>query len=177
MQVRDDSGVLADVSGSTPTGEHRSLSDYLAEGRYTLVWWHPQALSPVLCKTCSGGTPEPVALMSEIHAAGCDVLGLSYESPERVRRYLQEIGLEYPVLSVSEEAAFLHGTAKVTGEQWPSIPHRVAFLVDGHGQVINRYEVHDPTVFLRTVRDDVKAGPPTSQWEPVKRGWLSRLLR
>lgn len=148
----------------------------LRAGRYALVWWHPQALTPAACKTCGGAIQEPVQLLMDIHAAGCDIVGLTYDRPERVMRYQQDIGLEYPILSVDEDAARAHGVAKVPGEPWPSIPHRIAFLVDEHGQIINRYEVHDVNAFLRTVLGDVKAGPPESEWKPVKKGFFAGLL-
>lgn len=166
---------IPNVAGFTPQDESHDLHRYFKEGRYALVWWHPQVLAPAACKTC-GGVAEPLQLLMAIHAGGCDVIGLTYETPDRMRRYLQDIGVEYPILSVTEDAARAHGVAKVEGEPWQSLPHRVAFLVDEHGQVINRYDVHDATVFLRTVRDDVKAGPPPSKWEPPKRRFLERLL-
>ena len=105
----------------------------------------------------------------EIYDRGCNVVGLTYESPERTSRYLQDIGLEYPVLSVGREAARSHGAAKAPGEEWESIPRRIAFLVDDEARVINRYTVHEPVSFLRVVRDDVRNGPPQSQWDKPRR--------
>lgn len=169
MTMRAQAPDLLDVAGLTAVGERASLSDFINPGRYALVWWHPQALSPLSCRQCGGATPEPIKLLMDIHAAGCDVLGLSYESPDRIAAYLQDIGVEYPVLSVTREDARQHGVAKVEGEAWAAIPHCVAFLVDERRQIINRYGVHDVNVFLRTVLSDVKAGPPPSRWEPVKK--------
>ena len=165
---------LPDVTGVDALGRDASLSEHFKEGRYLLAWWHPQALSPLACKTCQGGA-EPIQTLIQIHEAGCDVVGLSYESPERLAGYLREIGLEYPLISVDRDAARLHGVAKAPGEPWESIPSRVAFLTNSQGDIINRYEVHDPNVFLRSVLADVKAGPPASQWKKPKRGWR-RLL-
>lgn len=156
---------LPDLSGR--------LSSFYRPGRFTLVWWHPQALSPLACRSCGGTKPEPIRLLMEIYEAGCDVVGLTYEGPERVATYLQDIGIEYPILSVTREDAREHGVAKVEGEEWEAIPHRVAFLVDEHGKVINRYDVHDVNVFLRTVRNNVTSGPPPSKWEPArKKPWF-----
>lgn len=165
---------LADVVATDGT----KLSDLTHDGRYVLVWWHPQALSPLACRSCAGAAgAEPINLITEIYAAGCDIVGLTYDRPERVQRYLSDIGIEYPILSVTEDAARAHGVAKVESEAWQSIPHRIAFLADAHLQVINRYEVHDPTVFLRSVRNSVKSGPPESMWEPpAKKTFLQRLL-
>lgn len=168
-------GTIPDLTGLAVDGSEVSLSDYFKPGRYTLLWWHPQTLTPAACKTCSGGA-EPITLLQAIYQAGCDVVGLTYESPERMARYLYDIGLEYPILSVTETAAREHRAAKASGEPWASVPHRIAYLVGEDGQIINRYQVHDPTVFLRQVRDDVKNGPPSSKWEPPKKGFLARLL-
>ena len=168
MRIAESPTRLPDVTGLESSGAQASLVSYLRPERYALVWWHPQVLTPASCRTC-GASSEPVALMTEIYESGCDVIGLTLEPHADVERYLYDIGLEYPVLSVSEEAARAHGVAKVPGEPWPGIPHRVAYLVDEHGQVINRYEVGDPIAFLRSVRDDVKAGPPPSKWTPVKK--------
>lgn len=173
MKLRDEM-TLADATGTTPSGESRRLYDHLNQGRYLLVWWHPQALAPAACRTCASknGIAEPVRLLMEIHAAGCDVVGLDYAAPDALARYLVDIGLEYPMLSVTREDAREHGVAKVEGEEWETIPHRMAFLVDEHAQVINRYEVHEPEIFLRSVLADVKAGPPPSLWEPEKKPWF-----
>lgn len=169
---------LENISGVDTSGGARTLDEFLKPGRYTLVWWHPQALSPASCRSCSGASAEPLNLLQAIHEGGCDVLGLTYESPERVNQYLRGIGLIYPVLSVTENEAEAHGVAKSEGEPWPSIPHRVAYLVDEHGQIINTYEVNDPVSFLRLVRDDVSNGPPESKWvAPVrKRGLFAKVF-
>lgn len=165
--------VLADIEGRTQQGVRR-LSDLRKPGRYMLVWWTPEALTAASCRTCSSskGPTEPIRLMTEIYDAGCDIVGVTCLSPDRAHGYLQTIGLIYPMLSVTPDDARKHGVAKVEGEPWPSQPHRVAFLVSDQGDVINRYQVHDPVHFLRLVRDDVQAGPPTSKWEePVKTPW------
>jgi peroxiredoxin len=160
--------MLPSVEGVDTKQERRDLYTLFKPGRYALVWWHPQVLSPSSCKTC-GGYAEPIKLLREIHQTGCEVIGLTYESPDAMADYLNAIGVVYPVLSVGKNEARQHGVAKAQGEPWGSIPHRVAFLVDEHGQIINRYEVSDATMFLRTVRDDVKSGPPSSKWTPVKK--------
>ena len=164
---------LEDVQGVLTTGEKRKLSSYFSQDRYTLVWWHPQTLSPLACKTC-GGTAEPIKILEQIHAGGCDIVGLTYEKPANIERYQNDIGIVYPILSVTEAEARSHGVAKVKGETWQSIPRRVAFLVNGTGQVINRYAVNDATVFLRTVLNDITAGPPSSKWgmkKPKRFSW------
>lgn len=161
---------LVNISGRNANGEDEELFDLIKEDRYALVWWHPQTLSPAACRTCGDArNVEPIKLLEEIYAGGCDVIGLSYEAPERLKKYLYDIGLVYPVLSVDKESAQLHGAAKSDHEQWQSIPRRIAFLVNDECEIINRYEVNDAVAFLRTVRDDVKAGPPTSKWEQSKR--------
>jgi hypothetical protein len=177
MRVMEFPSVLPDVTGRDLDGQVGSLSGHYRPGRYTLAWWHPQVLSPLACRTCGGGaTAEPVRLLMSIYEAGCDVVGLSFGDPVELSRYLNEIGIEYPKLSVTPDEGRRHGVTKVAGEEWESLPRRVAFLVGEDGAVINRYEVHDPKHFLRTVLGDVKAGPPTSQWEPPKKSWWQRLV-
>lgn len=169
---------LPDVSGSTTNELDSHLYDMLSSGRYALVWWHPQVLPVADCKTCTKELTMPVRLIQEIYESGCDIIGLTYENPDRMARYLNDIGIIYPTLSVSVDEAKKHGVAKSPGEPWESIPHQVGFLINDQGHVINRYEVKEPTVFLRTVLGDVKAGPPPSKWEPApKRGFWSRLFR
>jgi peroxiredoxin len=158
---------LVDIEGVLSTEEPASLSSYLKPEQYTLVWWHPQALSPLACRTCSGPA-EPVKLLEQIHAGGCNIVGFTYEKPKDIERYQNDIGIIYPILSVTEKEAREHGVAKVKGETWQNIPHRIAFLVDGTGKIINRYEVNDATVFLRNVLNDITAGPPQSKWESKK---------
>lgn len=156
------------ISGLSSNGSTTRLYDLILSERYVLIWWHPQILTPASCRSCSG-IGEPVRLMEELHRFGCDIIGLSYADSDSLLQYQQDIGVVYPMLSVEESEAREFGVAKVSGEPWPGIPHRIAFLADEHGQVINRYEIHDPEVFLRSVLSDVKAGPPPSKWEAPKR--------
>ena len=158
------------MDGTDTEGVERALYEFCEEGRLTLYWWHPQFLSPASCKTCNNKTiSEPVKLISEIYESGCNIVGLTYESPERMKQYLYDIGIEYPILTVTPNDAKEHGAAKASGEPWESIPRRIAYLVNESEEIINRYEVNDSISFLRSVRDDVKNGPPASMWPEPKR--------
>lgn len=171
MRVLNELSTLPSITGLDTKENTVELTSLLVPGRYALVWWHPQALSPIVCKTCQGSrhglVSEPIKLLQGIYDAGCEIIGLTYESPQRTKRYLQDIGIEYPIISADEKAAQRHTAAKGEGEQWISIPRRIAFLIDDTQKIINRYDVHEPVTFLRTVIGDVKSGPPASKWEPA----------
>lgn len=169
--------VLPDLNGLNAEGGHQSLWGLVRPERYLLAWWHPQVLTPAACKTCGGGALEPLELIQSIYAAGCDLVGLSYDPPERTQRYLDSIGLIYPILSVERADSREHGVLKGEDEPWHTVPRQVAFLINDQHEVINRYEVHDPAVFLRVVHADVTSGPPPSMWTPVqKKSFWRKLL-
>jgi peroxiredoxin Q/BCP len=74
-------------------GKPVSLADHL--GRRTVVYFYPAAMTP-------GCTTEACDFrdnLSSLAAAGADVLGISPDEPEALRRFRDRDGLTFPLLS------------------------------------------------------------------------------
>lgn len=85
--------VLADQDGN-----ERSLSDYL--GKKLVVFFYPQAMTPGCTKEACDFQESTAPLA----AAGYSVVGISRDKVEKLRRFADRDGLEYPLLSDPDSA-------------------------------------------------------------------------
>lgn len=84
------------------------------------------------CPPCIQEIPNLIDLQNEFSSKGFTVLGLSVDdgSAEKVKRLVEKMGVNYPVLMA--DTAVAQGFGGVTG-----IP--VSFLVDRGGSIVGRY--------------------------------------
>ena len=111
---------LTDLDGATST-----LRDALPEGQTTLVnFW------ATWCGSCKTEMPELQAL----HTQGVHVMGVSLDRPadhSRVRPFLKQLGVTYPVFLANEDAS---------GLLFPSAPELpLSLLIDAEGNVIDTF--------------------------------------
>ncbi|KQO82505.1 MULTISPECIES: thioredoxin-dependent thiol peroxidase [unclassified Frigoribacterium] len=119
---------LEDESGSPV-----SLSDFA--GRNVIVYFYPAASTP-------GCTTEACDFRDNINSlksAGYQVLGVSKDAPEALRRFKDEQGLNFPLLSDPEltvhEAYGAYGEKNSYGRIVTGTI-RSTFVVDGEGAVV-----------------------------------------
>ena len=83
-----------------PDAEGRpvSLTDYA--GRRVVVYFYPAAMTP----GCTTQACDFRDSLTSLHAAGVEVVGVSPDEPEALRRFAERDGLTFPLLSDPEHA-------------------------------------------------------------------------
>jgi peroxiredoxin Q/BCP len=74
-------------------GQEVSLSDF--DGHRVIVYFYPAALTP----GCTTQAVDFTAAISELGAAGLDVLGISPDAPERLAQFRDQQAVAFPLLS------------------------------------------------------------------------------
>ena len=82
------------------------------------------------------------------------MLGVSYDTPEKNRKFAEKNSLPFRLLSDRD-----HELAKSVGAARPLIPFakRISYLVGPDGVVIEAYPNVDPSTHARDVLDDYRA--------------------
>ncbi len=113
-------------------GRHVSLSSY--RGRKVVVYFYPAALTPGCTKQACDFRDNLAAL----NAAGIDVLGVSPDQPEKLRKFRDAEGLAFPLLSDPErqvlQAYGAYGEKSMYGKTVTGVI-RSTFLIDEDGRV------------------------------------------
>ena len=115
-------------------GERRKLSDY--RGKKLLVYFYPKADTP-------GCTKQACSIRDEwdsLTARGVDVVGISPDPPEKLKKFDDKYGLSFPLLSDPDaEVAKAYGAwgeKSMYGKRYEGII-RSSFLVDENGKLID----------------------------------------
>jgi peroxiredoxin Q/BCP len=74
-------------------GEQVSLSDFA--GHRVIVYFYPAAMTP----GCTTQAVDFTAAISELEAAGLDVLGISPDTPEKLAEFRLQQSVAFPLLS------------------------------------------------------------------------------
>ncbi len=106
------------------------LSEALARLKALVLYFYPRAMTP-------GCTREALRfneILDEIRALGADVVGVSTDSVQAIKRFREKYGLRFTLLSDREgKVAEAYGVLK-RGTRRPSA-ERVTFLIDASGVV------------------------------------------
>lgn len=120
-----------------------------------VVYFYPRDLTPGCTAEANGFN----RLYDEFRAAGVEVVGVSVDSEQSHRRFVEECGLDFPL--VSDEGGALTtrlGLMKDYGE-YGQMAARVTFLLDGDDVVRRVWQVEDaaahPQEALEAVREVV----------------------
>ena len=85
--------------------------------------------------------------------AGVDVLGVSYDTPEKNRSFAEKNRLPFLLLSdVDRSLAEKVGAARLL----IPLPKRISYLVDGDGTILKAYPSVDPSDHASEVIDDFR---------------------
>ncbi len=84
-----------DFTLPTASGEQVHLAEVLAEGRSVVVYFYPAAGTPG-CTTQACDFRDNLA---SLQGAGYAVVGVSPDSPEKLRRFVEKEGLTFPLAS------------------------------------------------------------------------------
>ncbi len=90
----------------------------------------------------------------ELEELGIAVLGISYDSPEKNRKFAEKNSLPFLLLSDRD-----HDVAKAVGASRALMPFakRVSYLVDDDGIVLKAYPKVDPSTHAQEVLEDYRA--------------------
>lgn len=113
-------------------GTQRSLSDF--RGERVVIFFYPQAMTPA-CTTEACEFQESTAPLA---AAGYRVIGISRDSVEKLSRFAERDGLEYPLLSDPDSAVHVAYGAFGEKNSYGRIVEgviRSTFVVDEEGRV------------------------------------------
>ncbi|UOR00372.1 thioredoxin-dependent thiol peroxidase [Leucobacter allii] len=113
-------------------GRSRSLADY--RGERVILFFYPEAMTPG-CTTEACDFRDSTA---PLEAAGYRVLGISRDAVEKLRRFADRDGLEYPLLSDPElsvhHAYGAYGEKNSYGRIIEGVI-RSTFVIDAEGRV------------------------------------------
>ncbi len=127
-------------------GTQHSLSDY--RGGYVLVYFYPKDDTP-------GCTKEACAIRDvwkEFEEAGITVLGISKDSVESHKKFVEKYKLPFTLLSdpskeVIQEYKALRGV----------FVSRMSYLIDPDGNIAKTYSKVDPAVHAEEILKDKKS--------------------
>jgi peroxiredoxin Q/BCP len=124
MDVGD---VVDDFELPDETGTERRLSELLAKGPVAL-FFYPAAMTT----GCTRESCHFRDLAAEFAAAGGQRVGISRDPVDRQRRFSDEHGFDYPLLSDADgTVARMMGVARTKGP-----PKRVTFVIDRDRRVV-----------------------------------------
>ena len=113
-------------------GAKVALGDF--KGRNLVVYFYPKAFTP-------GCTTQACDLRDDYDrfiAAGCAVVGISPDAPDKLARFRKEYRLPFPLLADTDHAVAAAygawGTKKNFGREYQGII-RSTFVIDGSGVV------------------------------------------
>jgi len=113
-------------------GAKVALGDF--KGRKLVVYFYPKAFTP-------GCTTQACDLRDDYDrfiAAGCAVVGISPDAPDKLARFRKEYRLPFPLLADTDHAVAAAygawGTKKNFGREYQGII-RSTFVIDGSGVV------------------------------------------
>ena len=85
------------------------------------------------CKSCKQELPELIALHEKYKSKGVTVLGIAIDNTDKVREFVKEYKVTYPVLIGSNDAMAL---SKSLGNKVGGLPFAV--VIDAKGAVVGR---------------------------------------
>jgi peroxiredoxin Q/BCP len=91
---------------------------------------------------------------NELQELGIEVLGVSYDSPEKNRKFAEKNNLPFRLLSDRD-----HELAKAVGAARSLVPlaKRISYLVGPDGKVLEAYPKVDPSTHAEEVLEDYRA--------------------
>lgn len=115
-------------------GVTRNLSDY--RGKKVVLFFYPMAMTPA----CTMEACEFQESTADLEAAGITVLGISRDASDKLRRFADRDGLEYPLLSDPESEVHRAYGAFGTKNSYGRIIEgviRSTFVIDEDGNILH----------------------------------------
>jgi peroxiredoxin Q/BCP len=138
---------LVDQSGATVTS--RDLA-----GKTYLLWFYPKAMTP-------GCTAEGKGLRDNfpaLHAAGVQILGVSFDEPEQNAAFVREY--QFPFRLLSDSDRMLAAAVGAADSRDQATARRISYLIGPDGKVLHAYDAVNPATHAQQVLADV---PPAAK--------------
>ena len=124
-----------EISGAPPAftlvdvnGKSVSLADF--KGRVVILdFW------ATWCPPCKREIPDFIKLQSEYGSKGVQIVGIALDQPNKVKAFVKDNGMNYPVLMGTNEVAASYGGVE-------AIP--TTFVIDKSGKIVAKYEGFRP---------------------------------
>ena len=126
-------------------GDPVKLSDY--RGKWLILYFYPQDDTPG-CTTEACGFRDNMPFYEDLNIS---VLGISKDSPESHKTFIDKYNLPFDLLSDR------YGTVSTdyySGVR--STPTRISYLINPEGAIVKAYENVDPATHAQTVLADLK---------------------
>ena len=148
VQETESSSAVAVIGAPLP---HVALPDPAGRPRTLLEWQgRPMLINfwATWCSPCRKEVPELIELQREFGDRGLVVVGIALDEPERIRRFIRDFGIDYPVLVESG-----HGTRMnaAFGNRLGVLPYTV--YVDAAGVI---REVHKGALTRDQGRESIR---------------------
>lgn len=120
-------------------GEKVSLSSY--KGRKVIIYFYPAAMTPGCTKQACDFRDS----LAELNEAGLDVIGISPDKPEKLAKFRERDGVNFPLLSDPDKTTLTaygaFGEKKLYGKIVEGVI-RSTFVVDEKGKIeVAQYNV------------------------------------
>jgi peroxiredoxin Q/BCP len=137
-----------------PDQDGRPVSLHDHRGRWVLVWWYPKGGTP-------GCTLEGQGLRDRADAfrdAGCDVLGVSFDTPQDNAAFARAQGFAFSLLAdLTHDVGRAYGVVREGDERYAGFAQRISYLVDPEGMIRKAYRVADVVGHADEVLADLAA--------------------
>ena len=121
-----------DFTGTLQDGTTTSLADYA--GRKLVLFFYPKDDTP----GCTAAACSLRDNFAELRQQGYALLGVSPDSPEKHRKFIQKYELPMPLIADEDhrvmEAYGVWGPKKFMGRTYDGV-HRTTFVIDGEGKI------------------------------------------
>ena len=106
------------------TGRSVSLADF--KGKVVILdFW------ATWCPPCKREIPDFIKLQSEYGSKGVQIVGIALDQPNKVKAFVKDNGMNYPLLLGTNEVAASYGGVE-------AIP--TTFVIDKSGKIVAKYE-------------------------------------
>ena len=125
-------------------GKERSLDEFLKKGKVALVFYRSADWCP-FCKKQLAGLQADI---QAIEGAGIQLVGISYDAPDKLKTFTDQTKITFPLLSDpgSQTIEAYHIRNAAAKGKTDGIPHPGTFLVDSSGVIRSK-------LFLDSYRD------------------------
>ncbi len=94
----------------------------------------------------------------KIAAAGAEIVGASFDTPEENAAFADSEGLLFPLVSdVDHSVGEQYQVTREPSDPWFSVPRRITYLIDPEGTIAKAYNVKDIHAHLDEVVEDLAA--------------------
>ena len=131
--------------------QHGTLvSSQSLRGGWVLLWWYPKA--GTLGCTIEG--QELRDRTDDFAAAGCTVVGVSFDTPAENKQWSEAQGFEFLLLSdVDHAVGRTYEVEREPDDQYHAFPLRVSYLIDADGIIYKTFAVSGVSTHASEVLD------------------------